>query len=130
MDNKDLELKLQNLQKEKDELERKYKKLQFDYSENTIIQSMNDMKKRYDNLILNTVSKYKYDLIAKKSNDQSKKICTTVVLTNHILKRLKILEQYINEGVEMDLYRIEFELLTIKEILEDEHGYQSTSILD
>lgn len=115
----ELELQLQNLQKEKDELERKYKKLQHDYSENTIIESMNDMKKRYDHLITSTISKYKYDILAKKSIDQSKKICTTIVLTDHILKRLKILEQYISEGVEMDLYRIEFELLTIKEILDD-----------
>lgn len=115
-----MERELQNLKKEKDELESKYKKLQLEYSENTIIQSMNDMKKRYEQLITSTVSKYKYDILTKKLNDQSKKIYTTVVLTDHILKRLKLLEQYINEGVEMDLYRIEFELLTIKEILEDE----------
>lgn len=116
----DLQLQIQTLKKEKDEIESKYNCLQKDYSENTIIQSMNDMKERYEQLMLNTVSRYRYENLLKKYNCYSKKICTINILLHHTMKRLKILEQNALDGNEMDLYRIEFELLTIKEILEDE----------
>jgi hypothetical protein len=120
IENEQLKTKYEKLKKENDELEVKYKKLQNDYSENIIIQSMNDMKRRYDELVTNSVSKYKYESVVKRSNNYYKKICTTVVLLNHIMKRIKLLEQHTFDSGEIDLYRIDFEILTIIEILEDD----------
>lgn len=117
---KDLLLQIQTLKKEKDDLESKYKRLQNDYSENTIIQSMNEMKERYDKLMLETVPKYRYEILLKKYNSHLKKINAVNVLLHHVIKRLKVIEQNALDGYEMDVYRIEFELLSIREILEDE----------
>jgi len=115
-----LKIQLDKLEKEKNELDTKYKKLQHDYSENIIIQSMNDMKRRYEDMLVNTVSKYKYESAIKKINNYFKKICTTSVLLNHVMKRIKTMEQHTSDAGEMNLYRIDFELLTILEILQEE----------
>jgi|UniRef100_A0A6C0DUN8 hypothetical protein len=117
---KELQLQIIALKKEKEEIENNYKELQREYSENIIIQSMNEMKERYEQLMLDTVSKYRYENLLQKYNCYSKKINAVNVLLHHIMKQLKVIEHHALDGYEMDVYRIKFELLSIKEILEDE----------
>jgi hypothetical protein len=56
-----LQQELQHLKDDYSLLYEKYSKLKQETSENTIIQSMNDMKIQYQEILRNTVSKDKYD---------------------------------------------------------------------
>ncbi|NBP00274.1 MAG: hypothetical protein EBU90_09150 [Proteobacteria bacterium] len=101
------------------ELTEKYQKLQHDYSENTIVESMNDMKRKYEQLVANTVPAYKYNLINEKYERLSHTFIGSEILIDHIVKGLKRLETVSAMDRTNLLYKIQLELLILKEILQD-----------
>lgn len=62
----DLLIKYKELFERNAELLKSYKELEEMYSENTVIQSMNDMKERYQELMQTTVPKFKYTFLEEK----------------------------------------------------------------
>lgn len=98
-------------------LEEEFIKLKGEYSENTIIQSMNEMKSRYDIMIKTTVPSYKYKLLDEKYNNLVKNFVGCSVLIDYIIKLLKKSERDIMNRKDI-LLKAELELITVKEILE------------
>ena len=108
--NKDLEKEYKDLQLKYQDIENKYEHLRHEYTENVIVQSMNDMKQKYEQLQKSTVPLYKYQLINEKYKTFVKNFSGCVVLTEHIIKVLR--RDRLNN-------KVESELITLKEILED-----------
>lgn len=101
-----------------EELKSSYNELNESYKENTIIQSMNDMKRKYDNLVLNSVPSYKYKLLTTKYEELLKVSTSADVIINHAVKLLKTLEN--NSSYDSNtVYKIELELIILKEIIDD-----------
>lgn len=98
-------------------LEEEFIKLKTEYSENTIIQSMNEMKSRYDIMIKTTVPSYKYKLLDEKYNNLVKNFVGCSVLIDYIIKLLKKSERDLMNRKDI-LLKAELELITVKEILE------------
>lgn len=105
------------LREKLDKLQCKYDLLEIEYSENMIIQSMNEMKQRYDTMIKSTVPLYKYKLLTEKHNELIKNYSGCNVLLEHVLKILKSIENNVICDKNA-LFKAELELLTIKDILE------------
>ena len=106
------------LQSEHAKLQSEHAKLQNDYSENTIIQSMNEMKERYQRLLQTTVPNYKYKSLSEKYIVLIKKITGCCVLIDYIIKIFKQID-LIRPNDTIQMSRIEMQLLTIKDLLED-----------
>uniref|UniRef100_A0A6C0H6I8 Uncharacterized protein n=1 Tax=viral metagenome TaxID=1070528 RepID=A0A6C0H6I8_9ZZZZ len=111
--------KYQTLLTKYNELTEKYEQLQHDYSENTIVESMNDMKRKYEQLIANTVPAYKYTLLSEKYERLSRTFISSEILIDHIIKGLKKLETVSAMDRTNFLYKRQLELLILKEILQD-----------
>lgn len=118
IDNENLNKELKVLQEQYEELLDKYDLLETQYSDNIVIQSMNDMKVKYDNMIKNTIPSYRYNALLNKYNTLLKNNSGSVVLLEHVLKMLKKIENNIMYDKNI-LFKAELELLTIKDILED-----------
>lgn len=110
--------KNQKVIKEYEELDNKYATLVDNYKENTIIQSMNDMKKKYDSLIANTVPNYRYNMLNTKYEELVKVITSLEIFINHISKAVKNLEDTSTYDSNL-VYKIQLELLILKEIIQD-----------
>jgi len=98
-----------------------HKNLCSEYSENTIIQSMNEMKERYEQLQKDTVPLYKYSDLDKKYKKQNKTITGVLVILEKTAQRLRDLDFNISNipfDFEKQLYRCEIELVIICELLE------------
>jgi hypothetical protein len=98
---------------------RKYKDLKLEYSENTVIQSMNDMKERYEQLQRETVSLYRFNELQQKYKKQSKVINAVLVILENTSKRLRNLDSFLHTDRQKEVYRCEIELLIINELLEE-----------
>jgi CO dehydrogenase/acetyl-CoA synthase delta subunit len=111
-------IKYDELKIEYDELKIEYDNLKTEYSENVIIQSMNDMKSRYERLIESTVPKYKYNMLLEKYNYLIKYFTAATVLLEHVNKNIKKIDKasYTQDKL---LKQIEMEIQTTKSILED-----------
>lgn len=120
-DKADIIKQFERLRLEHDELLEKYNTLQNEYSENTIIQSMHDMKERYEILLETTVSIYKYELLERKCDRLTNYGIATKVLVDHLLKLAKKLEEKLVASERSDLYKIEVHLMAISDMLEDLH---------
>lgn len=111
---------------EYEELLSKYNDLKYDYQENTIVQSMNDMKKRYERLLETTVSLEEYKKLEAVKKSAERKLIATSVLTEKIIDSLKKFEQeivqtYTNDNdilAHYQLYKIQLHMMFLKEILE------------
>jgi len=90
--------------------------LKTEYSENIIIESMNDMKQRYDRLMQSTVPKHKYTLIYDKYSRLIRYFSGCSVLIDHVLKTIKKLNRTLYN---QDIKQIEMELITTRDILEE-----------
>jgi predicted nuclease with TOPRIM domain len=105
---------------EYDSLKDKYEKLKYEYSENTIIQSMNEMKTRYDRLVQTSVPNHKYSLLSNKYTRIVKYTSACSVILEHISK---LTRQAANNIYSIDaktiLAKIENELNMSRDILED-----------
>lgn len=99
-------------------LEMEFINLKKEYSENIIIQSMNEMKTRYDIMIKTTVPCYKYKLLDDKYNKLVKNYSGCSVLIDYIIKLIHKSEKDIVNRKDI-LLKAELELITIKEILEE-----------
>ena len=94
--------------------------LKTEYSENIIIESMNDMKQRYDRLMQSTVPKHKYTLVYDKYSRMVKYFSGCSVLIDHILKSVKKLNRTLyNQDTKHIINGIEMELITTRDILEE-----------
>ena len=103
-----------------DTLSKEHERLVSDYRENIIVQSMNDMKERYDRLLQTTVPNHKYNLLLEKYNKMVKYFTTCSVLTDHIYKMIKQTERLtFSNDIKQNLYKIEMEINLTKDILED-----------
>jgi uncharacterized protein YfbU (UPF0304 family) len=94
--------------------------LKTEYSENVIIQSMNDMKQRYDRLMQSTVPKHKYTLVYDKYSRMVKYFSACSILIEHILKTITKLNRTLyNQDTKHIINKIESELITTRDILEE-----------
>jgi hypothetical protein len=101
-----------------EELKQSHQQLCNDYAENTIVQSMNDMKTQYEELIASTVSTYRYGLIQDKYHKLYRTTSSAGVLIDHILKVVKQIElEYVCNNIKIN--KVQLELNILKEILED-----------
>lgn len=122
----ELNEKYNKLENDYNKLENDYNKLKSDYdilkneySENIIIQSMNDMKVKYDTLLKNTVPLFKFHLINEKYKVLVKSFTGCSILIDHIIKLLKRIDNTNVFDRKNIIYKTELELVTVKEILED-----------
>jgi hypothetical protein len=114
-----LQEKYDNLQEKYDKLFEDYNILSENYSENIIIQSMNDMKNKYENLIKSSVSIYKYQILQEKFTRLIRGFSGCSVLIDHTIKVLKESKNTHFTDKKNLISKAELELITIKEILED-----------
>lgn len=117
-ENEKLKKELSTLNERYNCLEEEFMKLKKEYSENIIIQSMNEMKTRYDVMIKTTVPSYKYKLLDEKYNKIVKNCLGCSVLIDYIIKLIQKSERDIMNRQDI-LLKAELELITIKEILEN-----------
>lgn len=105
---------------ELDQLKLEYNQLKLEYSENHIIQSMNDMKERYERLISTSVPNHKYQLILEKFTKLYKHTSSSIVLLDHIGKNIRSIEKmsFIHE-IKNLLKKIDLQLTTTKDILQE-----------
>jgi predicted nuclease with TOPRIM domain len=113
----DLKQKYDELNKEYELLKSKYTNLENEFNENTIIQSMNDMKRKYEELMESTVSSYKYNMINKKYKKLYKiVVCASVLLEHNISLLKRIVEGYNNSN---SLYKVQTNLITLKTLIDE-----------
>jgi tRNA(Ile)-lysidine synthase TilS/MesJ len=118
-----IEDKYAQLVAEHNELLLKHAELVTEYSENTIIQSMMDMKIKYEELASNSVPHYKYNKLQEKYNKLEKDSQGGIVLMDHIIK---LLMQCQNGGIlhaerMKTIQKAHFGLVLLKEILGKEN---------
>lgn len=121
-----LQEKYNSLQEDYKELLKKFEQLQRDheylkkeYSENMIIQSMNDMKEKYDELIKTTVPIYKYEYVNEKWKNLKQKSQAVIVLLNFLMENIRKMEYDLNYSTFLDEKKIEFQMYIMKELLEE-----------
>lgn len=101
----------EQLRLEQEQLKLEHQKLLNEYSENTIIQSMNEMKTRFEDLERNTVSRSTYNTLVKKCQMLIKSMTAASVILDHLSKSVY------NQNVAA--YKLEMEIKILKEIMED-----------
>jgi len=114
------EVDLDKLQMEYNQLKSEYEMLKLEYSENHIIQSMNDMKDRYERLISTSVPNHKYQLLLEKYSKLCKHMTSSVVLLDHIGKNVRSIEKmsFVHE-IKNLLIKVDLQLTTTKDILQE-----------
>ena len=126
-ENEELKMQLAQLRREHtelkiehEELKIEHEDLQLNYSENIIVQSMNDMKEKYEQLQKNTIPLFKYQLLNEKYKTFVKNFSGCIVLTEHVIKVLRQIEDNNNNSHTRKnlVYKAEIELMTLKDILE------------
>mgnify|MGYP000421266492 CR=1 FL=1 len=108
-----------NLRSEYNDLIDAYDKLKLEYNENTVIESMNDMRDRYNALVESTVSLNKYNKLTDKYNKTMRTIASIPVFLEYILILFKDLEGRLMFEDKKELYKAETQIIIIKEIIED-----------
>jgi hypothetical protein len=108
------------LQNEHDQLKRDHDQLKHDYSENTIIQSMNDMKTKYDRLVQTSVPTHKYNLLSNKYSRMLKYTSACSVILEHLSKltRQALNIIYSTDGRSI-VSKIDNELHMTRDLIED-----------
>lgn len=101
------------------EIFKELQQLKNEYSENTIIQSMNEMRDRYNQLLDSSVPDYKYQGLYEKWYKLHRAAIASLVLTEHVTDLLKNLEEKLLYDRDNSIIRSKFELQTIKELLEN-----------
>ena len=108
------------------ELNKEHTNLLEEYKENVIIQSMNEMKERYERLLKTSVSKIKYEMLFEKYLKVLKIFSGCTVLLDHTTSLVHKAESGYNRNY---LKKIETDIFIVKEILEDSiKNYTSTNI--
>lgn len=109
-----------------EDIKSKYEALLHEMKENTILESMNDMKVRYDELVKSTVSIYRYESLQQRYKELEQKHATlkdvfiaVPIMINHVSKLLTSLDVKTSQDGKLELYKAKLELCTIKDIVED-----------
>ncbi len=122
-DNNDEYEKLKNEHmKLKDEYEvllEKYKKLENDYSENVIIQSMQEMKERYDRLVEYSVPLSKYSSILDKYTYMCNNLIGVNVIIEHIIKCFSNYDRLYSTELKVLIKKVMVEIELIQDIICD-----------
>lgn len=118
-----LDKKIEKLQEEHEILQNEYNSLQTNYSENVIIQSMQEMKERYDKMMKSTVTIHKYDILYEKYKKLVKNFSGCTIILEYVIKTLKQLNRTLFTESKNILFKAELQLEMIKEILEDSITY-------
>lgn len=119
VDYETLQRNYESLKNDYKSLKNDYDRLQNEYSENIIIQSMNEMKERYTRLLQTTVPNFKYKLLCEKYVMLVKQSSACCVFIDYAVKLLKHIEM-IRPNDKNQMLKIEMQLLSIKDLLEDE----------
>lgn len=100
-------------------LREEHEKLKYEYSENTIVQSMNAMKEQYEELITSTVAKFRYDIVNERLQSLNRIVTTCSVILEHATTGIRnISERFLYGGQnKLELQKIGFELSMLSEIL-------------
>ena len=114
-----LDNKIEKLKDEHEILQKEYNSLQTNYSENIIIQSMQEMKERYDKMLKSTVTIHKYDILYEKYKKLVKNFSGCAIILEYVIKTLKQLNKTLFTESKNLLFKAELQLEMIKEILED-----------
>jgi hypothetical protein len=114
-----LDDKIEKLKDEHEILQKEYNSLQTNYSENIIIQSMQEMKERYDKMLKSTVTIHKYDTLYEKYKKLVKNFSGCTIILEYVIKTLKQLNRTLFTESKNLLFKAELQLEMIKEILED-----------
>jgi len=108
------------LKKEYDTLVSEHETLKTDYSENVIIQSMNDMKIKYERLLQTSVPNHKYTLLYEKYVKMVKYITTSSVLLDRTSILVHQVDKYIyTNDTRQTINKIESGINITRDILED-----------
>lgn len=111
----------EKLKEEFEQLKEEHEQLKYEYSENTIVESMNNMKVQYEELMQTTVPQYKYDRLYDKWQKLYKINNAISVIISHTIRSLqKLTERFLYGGQNrLELEKIKFELCMVEEIAED-----------
>ena len=115
----ELKDKYNNLESKYDKIFKEHEELKYEYSENTIIQSMNDMKNRYEELVKNTISVTKYNSLDDKYNKLAKNSISCITILDRIYKYIRRIDENPFYRDDHDFTKIQLELTIVSEILED-----------
>jgi predicted nuclease with TOPRIM domain len=115
-----LTLDREELKKKYDELVSKHETLKTEYTENVIIESMNDMKNKYERLLQTSVPNHKYTLLYEKYVRMVKYMTTSSVLLDHTYKLVRQVERLVyTNDIKSIVNKIENEINITRDILED-----------
>lgn len=119
-DFQELTVDYNNLLEKFQQLQTEHEDLKTEYQENTIIQSMNEMKERYEQIVNTTVSLFKFNMMEKKFNDLYRTASAASVILDHIKKCLSDLNgKLYSATLVAESLKIESELNLIQELLEN-----------
>ena len=114
---------VEKMRNEHEILQKEYDSLQTNYSENIIIQSMQEMKERYDKMLKSTVPIHKYDILYEKYKKLVKNFSGCTIILEYVIKTLKKLNRTLFTESKNILFKAELQLEMVKEILEDSITY-------
>jgi len=119
LDKEDLYQQFIELENKYTELSKQHSYLLEEYKENVIIQSMNDMKERYERLLKHSVTKTKYDILHDKYLKLLKKCSGCTVILDHTTDLLYKVDKGHSVDTKNCLPKIEYDLSLVKDILDD-----------
>jgi len=114
-----LKINYNDLMAKHNELIAKHSNLVEEFRENVIIQSMQDMKERYERMLKTTVSKFKYDMLSEKYLKLLKTFSGCTVLLDHTTNLVHKAENCYSTEHKNYLKKIETDISIVKDILED-----------
>lgn len=114
-----LKKEYEKLKRDHVEIKKEHEDLKYDYSENTIIQSMNDMKEKYDELVSKSIPIYRYDYLKKTHDDLKQKASAVMVLIDYLIMAIgKIESRFTIYDGSIDTEKLEYQLSVMKILLE------------
>jgi hypothetical protein len=98
------------------ELLNKYEKLVEECKDNVVLESMNEMKTKYDNMLKNTVPTYKYNALTKKYEVAYTTLISCGVIIDHVSKVIKGLD---NRYDRSKVLQAQLELVMLRDIIDE-----------
>jgi hypothetical protein len=107
------------LENKHNELIAKHSNLVEEFKENVIIQSMQDMKERYERMLRTTVPKFKHDILSEKYLKLLKTSSGCTVLLDHAANILNQAEKSYPSDYRNYILKTNTDISIVKDILED-----------
>jgi uncharacterized coiled-coil DUF342 family protein len=98
-------------------LNEEYERLKEETSENTVIQSMNDMKEQYDRVVHNTVSLIRFKSLEGRHETLSKTCEAAILILEHNRKMISKINKYNYD--DKIARKAEMETIVIRDLLQD-----------